>query len=92
MPFSLGAAVFAGGLFALALRRIALKERLVLAASGLIAGEALMGLGVGVLRIAGYKPPVVKALWWLGIVTFAIAVLSAVYVSGRREDVEEGGV
>ncbi|RKY16069.1 MAG: oligopeptide transporter, OPT family, partial [Planctomycetota bacterium] len=68
LPFSLGAAVFAGGLFALALRRIALKGRLVLAASGLIAGEALMGLGVGVLRIAGYKPPVVKALWWLGIV------------------------
>jgi len=91
LPFSLGAAVFAGGLFALALRRVALKQRLVLAASGLIAGEALMGLGVGVFRIAGYKPPVVKALWWLGIVTFVIAILSVIYVSKRgRGDVAEG--
>lgn len=84
LPFSLGAAVFAGGIFGFVLRRVAEKGRLVLAASGLIAGEALVGLGIGLAFLGGYKPPAVEAVWWLGLAVFLASVFVVGFVS-RKE-------
>jgi putative OPT family oligopeptide transporter len=97
LPLSLSVPILAGGLVGLAVRKIALRRgteaareaqhRGTLLSSGLIAGEAFMGILVALLAAAGLSLPIhvlesdVLSLVLFGIIIFLLAWFS---LKGRR--------
>jgi putative OPT family oligopeptide transporter len=85
LPFTLAAAMFAGGLLRLLVDRTGRGHRGVLFASGLIAGEALVSIGIAIPASLNTGLPRLPAQPVLSVAAFA-AVLFLLGVSGRRRD------
>jgi putative OPT family oligopeptide transporter len=96
LPLSLGVPVFVGGIINSIVRRIARKRsataeeesnhRGVLAASGLIAGEAVMGIGIAAIVAAHiYLPTIIESnIVSLAIIALMIAFLIYVALKGKK--------
>lgn len=93
LPISLAAAIFLGGIISYMAewRGLAEKERRksLLFASGLITGEAIMGIIIAVPVFITARPdwwPKVYGLDWLGILTFAAVVAWLFKLAVSREE------
>ncbi len=103
LPLSLSVPILLGGLvnFAVAARhrkrdkqhRLSALKRAVLIASGMIAGESLLGVGLGVIRFVGWSPPnlghyATESLgvppWTLEAMSVAAVLAIMAWIVGRK--------
>jgi len=89
LPFSLSVPIFIGGLIRYAVGRVRTarsegSDTGVLYGSGLIAGEALMGIGLAVPIAFGVAMPNLNLHWTLSLVAFGFFLASYYFVS-RKE-------
>jgi putative OPT family oligopeptide transporter len=95
LPFNTTAAIFVGGLFKYATERLAVrrvkseKDRVrienagLLVSSGLIAGEALMGIGLAALVVLNIRIALSEGFWWLTPVVFAVLAAMMIWLPLR---------
>lgn len=90
LPLSLSTATMVGGLVAAIVKKqqasAAATDRGVLAASGLVAGDACTGVVIALLAVSGIIPPDAKALFphWVSLLVYALLGTALGWVSLRK--------